>query len=112
MHGIDKFLSLKQLFISNTLPGKELKTFPEEIFLLHNLVSLDIGKGSFISLPNKFDRIEKLQILYIHKTMIRSTEGIPEYLRSKMSARGIVIYVHPEFDFKGIKDILNLRIKL
>ena len=112
MHGIEKFLSIRQLFISNTLPGKELEKFPDEIFQLHNLVSLDIGKGTFTSLPDKFDRIEKLQILYIHKTMVRSIKGIPEYLRAKMSARGIVIYVHPEFNFKGIKDILNLRIKL
>ena len=108
---ISKFLSIKQLYIVNTLPGQELTTFPEELFKLHNLSSLDIGKGTYDTIPDKFDEIPKLRILYIHNTNIKSIDGIPGYLQNKMLNRNIIIYVNPEFNFNGIKDIVNLRIK-
>ena len=111
MKGIEKILSLRILHITNTLPGKELEEFPTEIFQLHNLVSLDIGTANFTKIPNNFESLSKLRMIYLHKTQIRSIQGIPEYLQDKMLLREIVVYVHPDFNFKGIKDIVNLRIK-
>ena len=111
MQGIYKLPSLKQLYIMNTLPGKELKEFPEEIFDLSNLQTLDIGKASFTSLPNTFEKLPKLRILYLHKTGIRSIDGFPILLQEKIISRSIIIYVHPDFDFTNFQNTVALRIK-
>lgn len=110
MDGIDNLTSLKILYITSTLPGKELQEFPNELFKLKNLTSLDIGKGSFTTLPEEFYLLEKLRILYIHKTNIRSIISLPSYILEKLSFRQMVVYVHPDFDFEGIINP-SLRIK-
>lgn len=109
--GISKFLSLKQLYIINTLPGKELESFPDELFSLNNLQSLDIGKATFNSLPDKFDKLPKLRIFYLHNTMIRSMVEIPKKLQEKIYSKSMIIYVHPDFDFTGLNTLFGLRIK-
>ncbi len=109
--GISKFSSLKQLFIMNTIPGQVLDTFPDEIFTLHNLTSLDIGEATFTTILDKFDNLPKLSNLYIHKTNIKNYEDLPESLRDKLSIRRIVIYVHPDFVFNGEKNLINIRVK-
>ena len=112
MTGISKFISLKQVYIVNTLPGKELDSFPEELFNLNNLLSLDIGKANFTSIEDKFELLSKLRHLYIHKTKIRSMTGIPNSLREKIQSRNMVIYVHPEFDKQVVENTKNLKIKI
>ena len=107
MPGISKFHSLKQLYIMNTLTGSELESFPEELFSLINLQSLDIGNATFNSLPVMFEKLPKLRIFYVHKTMIRSINDFPGLLQEKINSRLMIIYVHPDFNLENVQNTVS-----
>jgi leucine-rich repeat protein SHOC2 len=90
------------------LKGQDLKTLPEGISKLVNLVQLDLSYNAFTTVPTQVFKVPKLKVLYLNNNAITSlpdVSGLTGLTTLRLDANPLV---NPVADLRKLSTLSNL----